>query len=172
MHINDIVNHPRLPAIIWDFMSRVDSTPTERGCRLWIGNSDRYGDFSIDGEVFSAHRVSQVLFVDRSSTISMCCTDATFRCACIRRTFSSEPRQTTMLTKRRKGEAPEAPEMAQRRSARAPCSRSSPPLAVIKMSRRGSVWRKQPSATSRPAASGRQLPACCLPSEPGCLCQF
>ena len=63
MHINDIVNHPRLPAIIWDFMSRVDSTPTERGCRLWIGNSARYGDFSIDGEVFSAHRVSQVLFV-------------------------------------------------------------------------------------------------------------
>lgn len=63
MHVNDIVKHPRLPAIIWDFMSRVDSAPTERGCRLWLGSADRYGSFSIDSEVFSAHRVSQVLFV-------------------------------------------------------------------------------------------------------------
>lgn len=64
MHINDIVNHPRLPSLLWDFMSRVDNAPTERGCRLWLdSDADRYGSFKFEGQVLAAHRVSYVLFV-------------------------------------------------------------------------------------------------------------
>lgn len=62
MHINDIVNHPHLPSIIWDFMSRVSNSQTERKCRLWIGAADRYGHFSVDDIVHSAHRVSYTIF--------------------------------------------------------------------------------------------------------------